>query len=94
MHFQATRYRPGTSQNITVAAASAAVTNAFGSQTYAVRLASTTACWYVVAGTPVATTSDVYLPAGVIEIIKVNPGEKVAAIQASAGGTMSVVELS
>ena len=86
--------RPGAVQTISVAATSAAVSNAFGAQTYQVRLASTVACYYTVEATPVATTSDNYLPANWVEYITVTPGQKIAAIRASADGTMTVTEVS
>jgi hypothetical protein len=46
--------------------------------------------YYKIAGTPVATSSDTYLPANVIEIIRVNPGQKISFIQVASGGTASV----
>lgn len=87
--------RPDTAQEITVAGTSATHTNAFGSQTHVVRLSGTTALRYAV-GAPAsvaATATSTYLPAGVIEYIQVRPGEKVAAIQESAGGKLSVTEM-
>ena len=46
------------------------------------------------AGTPTATTSMAYLPAGEVEVIKVSPGEKMAAIRTSGDGTLFCTELS
>lgn len=89
----ATTYRPSTTQSKAYTGTSAAVTNAFGSQTYRVRLWATTDCHVVFAGSPTATTSDMPLTARVPEYFSVNPGEKVAAIQDSAGGTLYVTEL-
>jgi hypothetical protein len=83
----------GTNQTIAVGAASVAVTNPFGGYTTVVRLCSTTACHIKVAVTPVATTSDPYLPAHVEWFIEVAPGQKVAAIQNTAGGTLHVTEM-
>ena len=48
----------------------------------------------MVPGSPTATTSLPYLPAGEIEIIKVSPGEKMAAIRTSGDGTLYCTELS
>lgn len=68
---------------------------AFSAQTYAIRIASSTACYYLVGdGTPVATTASVWFPANWIEYILVNPGQKVAFLQQTAGGVASVTELS
>ena len=43
---------------------------------------------------PTATTSMAYLPAGEVEVIKVSPGEKMAAIRTSGDGTLYCTELS
>lgn len=68
---------------------------AFGTETYAIRIASSTACYYNVGdGTPVATTATAWFPANWIEYILVNPGQKVAFLQQTAGGVASVTELS
>lgn len=47
-----------------------------------------------VGAAPTATTSYPAIPANTLVMIKVNPGEKVSAIQASTGGTLYVLELS
>ena len=49
--------RHGTTQTISVASSSAAVSNAFGSGTHYVRVVSTTNCHITFAGSPTATTS-------------------------------------
>jgi hypothetical protein len=89
--------RPGVSQDITTGAASATLTNAFGPQTYQVRLSvATAACRYRIVeaagGTAVAT--DTLLPVNWVEIITVNPGQKIAAIQDAAAGKLNVTEMS
>lgn len=67
---------------------------AFGSQTYAIRVSSTTACLIQAGdGTPVATVNSALLPAGVIERLLVSPGQKIAFIQQAAAGVASVTEL-
>jgi hypothetical protein len=85
--------RLGTAQEITVAGTSAAVANAFGSGVRMVRLCSTTACRIAFGAAPTAVATGAYLPANAPENFVVNPGEKVAAIQESAGGKLSVVEI-
>ena len=86
--------RHGTTQTISVASSSAAVSNAFGDGTHYVRVVSTTNCHITFAGSPTATTSMAYLPAGEVEIIKVSPGEKMAAIRTSGDGPLYCTELS
>lgn len=75
-------------------ASSAAVTNPFGAQTYGIRLSATTACRYVVGdGSPTAVATSAYLPANWVEVVQCNPGQKIAVIQETAGGKLSVTEL-
>jgi hypothetical protein len=90
----------GTCQQVTAGASSAA-SAAFGTQTRYLRLCANTAVHYAVNASPTASTSTPYLPAHVIEIVKVTPGQKIAAIQAATAGldtetagTLSVTELS
>lgn len=86
--------QPGESQNVTIAGASAPTTNAFQGGTSIVRLVATSACYVKFGTAPVATTSDMYLPADTPEYFAVKEGAswKVAVIQASAGGTLNVTE--
>ena len=72
----------------------AAASAAFASGINHIRIVATTAAYYKIAGTPVATSSDTYLPANVIEIIRVNPGQKISFIQVASGGTASVSQMS
>lgn len=85
----------GVSQNVSVAVASAAVTNAFGANTFEIRVVSTTNCWLSFGASPTASAAanNVYLPANVVEYYHVNPGQKVAAIRDSADGTLNVAEM-
>ncbi|MDE5451324.1 hypothetical protein GWE18_00340 [Bradyrhizobium sp. CSA112] len=88
--------RPGTSQDITTGAASATLANPFGSETFQVRLCTTTTCRYRVVeaagGTAVAT--DTLLHPDQLEYITVTPGQKIAAIQETAAGKLNVTEMS
>ena len=88
------RVLEGTNQNITVAGTSAATTNAFSNGAVVLRLATTTDCYIAVGASPTATTSHAILPAGTIDHILVEPSEKVAALQVTAGGVLSVTECS
>jgi len=61
-----------------------------------VRLVSTTNCWVVFGAAPVAvgsTTPAIYLPSLSPEYFWVFPGEKIAVIQDTAGGILSIAEL-
>lgn len=81
-------------QTAAFTAASAPITNAVGNGVTVVRLCATSACHVVVGVTPVATASDMYLPANTIMYLGISPGLKVAAIQNAAGGTLHVTEMS
>lgn len=85
----------GTTQTVSISGTSAATTNPVddGGATI-VRIISTTACHYILGSSPTATTSHAYLPADTVEYIAVNPGDKIAFIQASASGTAYVTECS
>jgi hypothetical protein len=88
-------YRQGVSQTVAYTASSATVTNAFGAQTRVIRLSSTTACHYrvVEAAGAAAVATDSLLPVNWVEYVVVSPGQKISAIQDSAGGTLSVTEM-
>jgi hypothetical protein len=93
-----------TTQSIAYTSSSAAASNAFGSETYQVRLAATSACLYKIGDgsqTAADDNTSVYLPAGVVEYVRVNPGQKIAAIRkgtdgliTATSGTLWVTELS
>lgn len=93
-------YRVGTCQQIAYDS-STAITNAFGSQTYYVRLVSNSASHYKIGdGAQTAATTDPFLPANWIEVVKVTPGQRISAIKAATNGlvtatagTLSVTEL-
>jgi tRNA A37 threonylcarbamoyladenosine synthetase subunit TsaC/SUA5/YrdC len=90
--------RQGVTQALAVGAASAALPNAFGSDTFQVRLSATAACFYLIteSASPVAATdaNAAYLPSGIVEYVTVTPGQKLTAIQATASGTLTVTEVS
>jgi hypothetical protein len=81
--------RNGTTQAVAYTGTAAASANAFGEQTRKIRIASNSACHYVIAGTPVAVVTDAFLPANTIEYVTVNPGEKISAIQAATAGLVT-----
>ena len=80
--------RIGVTQNVSYTGTAGVTTNAVNADV--VRLCATTACYVKVGAAPTATTSDMYLPANQAEKFFITPGFKVSAIQASAGGTISV----
>ena len=81
--------RIGVTQTIAFAA-SAAITNAFGPETYQLRLAADSGCCYRIGdGVQTATIADVYLPAGVVEYVIVNPGQRISAIMAATNGLVT-----
>ncbi len=86
--------KQGAANNVVVATTSTAVaSSAFGVQTYQIRVAAPAACFYKVGdGTPTAAATDSYLPANVIEYVKVTPGQKISAFSATTQ-TISVVEI-
>lgn len=83
-----------TNQVVAFTATSAAMTNAVGAGVTVVRLVATSACHINVGVTPTATTSNMYLPANVVQYLAISPGLKVAAIQNAAGGNLHVTEMS
>lgn len=70
--------------------ASAAIANAFGSQTYRVRLVSNSACHFRIGDGPqTATAGDPYLPANWETFVTVTPGQRISAIKAATGGLVT-----
>lgn len=70
--------------------ASVAITNAFGAQTYQLRLVANSACHYKIGdGAQTATVADPFLPANWIEYVTVSPGQRVSALKAATGGLVT-----
>lgn len=90
-HYNGEPWRPGTNQVVAYTGTAGTISNAVGSQTRVVRVVTTTAA-YAAIGTS-ATTTDVYMPAGVPEYFLVTPGEKISAVQVSSGGNLHVTEM-
>jgi hypothetical protein len=89
--------RLGTSQSVSCATTSTGATNAFGAQTYAVRVAvsGTGNTHYRIGdGTQTAVTSDPFIPASWVDYVIVTPGQKIAAITESGTAILTVTELS
>jgi hypothetical protein len=90
---RANNFRLRTHQSVAYTATAGTIANAFGVGTWAARVVVTSAAFVRIGSSPTATTSDVYLPADRPEVFVVNPGEKVSAVQVTAGGTLHVTEL-
>ena len=74
--------RNGATQTIAFDA-SVAITNAFGSEIYQLRLVADSGCCYRIGdGAQTATAADTYLPANTIEYVIVSPGQRISAIKA------------
>jgi|GEM_PF-1073883 len=84
--------KAGTVSTVSVSSSSAQ-SSAHAATTNVIRLVSTTDCHIAFAASPTATTSSMYLPANQVEYFLVTGGEKVAAIRASADGTLYVTEM-
>src|SRR5438445_742728 len=81
--------RAGVTQTIAFDA-SAAVANAFGPETYQLRLVADSACCYRIGdGAQTATTADPFLPANTIEYVIVSPGQRISAIKAASNGLVT-----
>lgn len=88
-----TTFEAGASQTVTISGTSAQ-SSAVGTYTFVVRLISTTDCYVAFASNPTATTSDMFIPGDKIErFFRIRPGDKIAAIQDSAGGTLYITEV-
>lgn len=97
--------RNGTTQAVAYTGTAATITNAFGNETWQIRLAANSACHYVIseaASVTVATVSNgAFLPANWVEYVMVSPGQKISVIRAATdglatatSGTLMVTELS
>lgn len=84
--------RQGTTQAIAYSTATT-ITNAFGPQTYQIRLAATSACQYLIseAANVVAATAanGSLLPANWVEFVTVSPGQKISVIQSPTNGLIT-----
>lgn len=78
--------RLGTTQTVAYTGTAAATTNAFAAGTRQIRVTANSACHVAISGSPTATVSSAYLPAGAVEYFTVNPGEKISAIRAATAG--------
>jgi len=83
----------GKSQNVAYTGTAGTITNAMPPNTVAVRIWTTTDAYVQIGSSPTATTADMPMVAGVPETFAAGNGDKVSAIQISAGGTLYVTPL-
>jgi hypothetical protein len=88
-----TAYRIGASQTVTVAGTAANNATPLASKSGVVRLHSTTACRVAIGPGAVAVATSTYLAANAPEYFAFNIGDRVSVIQQSAGGTLTITEM-
>lgn len=81
----------GTCQTISFTGSSQA-SNATGAFVTIVRVFATKDCFLNFGSAPTAASTDMFLPAGIIEYFGMIPGEKIAAIRSSDNGTLYITE--
>jgi hypothetical protein len=85
--------RIGTHQSVAYTGTAGTVANTITAGVQKVRVCATSACYIAIGVSPTATTAGIYMPADSVEYFTVAAGEKVSAIQLSAGGTLHVTEI-
>lgn len=85
-------YKLGAAQEVVVGATSTQ-SAAFGADTKVIRVSSTTACRILIGSNPTVLATSALLPPNWVELLMVKGGDKIATIQESAGGKLSVAEL-
>ena len=86
-------WRAGTTQTVAFTGTAGTISNAVGSQTRVVRVYCTAAAFVLIDNAPTATTAAVPIAANTPEYFVCTPGQKVSAIQQSAGGNLHVTEM-
>lgn len=85
--------RLGTAQNVAYTGTAGAVTNGVSTGVTKVRVLVTTDAFVTTDGTTPGPTSGAYIPALSAEYLTVTAGQKPAAVQVAAAGTLYVTEL-
>jgi hypothetical protein len=83
--------RLGTHQNVAFTG-TAGNSTAFTSKSGTIRVVATQACFIAIGTGVTATASSIYLPANVVQYFTMQEGERISAIQVSAGGNLHVTE--
>lgn len=89
-----TPYKPGVTQVVAYTGTAGTITNPIANGVQVIRVVLTTAGHIAIGASPTATTSDIYMPAGLPEYFVVPPSCKVSAIQVASGGNLHVTEMS
>lgn len=82
---------PNVSQSVAIGASSVA-SAAFQPGTSVIQVTPTVACFVKTGAAPTATTSGMYLAAGVPVLIGVTGGQKIAVIESASTGTLYITE--
>ncbi len=85
--------RLSTHQSVAYTGTAGTIANAVGTQSYKVRVLTTTAAYLKIGDSPTASTADPYMAADSPEYFTITPGQKVSAVQVSANGTLHVTEI-
>jgi hypothetical protein len=85
--------RLGTTQSVAFTGTAGTITTAINVGVYKVRVMVSSDAYVKIDNTPTATSADAYLPAFAVEYFTISPGQKVSAVQVSAGGTLYVTEI-
>jgi hypothetical protein len=93
MSYKQPSSRPGATQNVAYTGTAGVVSNGVSDGVFQVRVNCSTDAYIAFGAAPTATTSDIFMAAGRPEYFTVSPGQKVSAVQASSGGTLSVSEM-
>ena len=87
--------RLGAVQTVAYTGTAGVITNGIGTGVTKVRVAVSSDCYIQISKTPTPTgsTDGSFMAAGSVEYFSIYPGEKVGAIQATAGGNLNVTEI-
>ena len=85
--------RIGAHKGVAFSGTAGTIAHAIGTGVTKVRVVVTSSAYIKVDNNPPATTADVYLPAERPEYFSITPGQRVSAVQVSAGGTLHVTEI-
>lgn len=88
-----TTYRQGAHQKVAYTGTAGTIASGISTFVRTIRVIVTSAAYVKIGDSPTATTSDMYMAANVPEYFTVSPGQKVSAVQASAGGDLHVTEM-
>ena len=85
--------RIGLTQNVAYTGTAGTITNVISPSVQKVRILCTTDAFVKIDNSPTATNADAYVVGLEPEYFTCTPGQKVSAVQVSAGGTLYVTEV-